>query len=152
MSLTIYFDGVGPQPNGEVQMDAEAFFTKVRLDGGTYDKAILRDIEKATFVNNMEYIDRFGRTLPRKFLSTGTKIALALYHQPWVVLNGAELGANALAAIVKHCSCGYLFMPAINYHVPCDFEDSAIDVVCHGKNYTSLEEFSEYMMEDAPYD
>lgn len=152
MSLHIYFEGVDSLPDMPVELDAEAFFSKVRLDGCDYDRTILSSIENGRFVDNSEFIDRFGRTLPRKFLCTGSKIAFILYHVPNVIINGAELGCNALVEVAKSCHAGALLLPATNYHVPCEFDDVEIDVVCKGRHYTSLDAFSEYMMEEAPYD
>lgn len=151
MSLNIYFDGVGVQPNSIVQMDAEAFFSKVHMDGCDYDRLMLANIECGSFVDDLTFRDRFNRILFRKFLSTGTKVALILYHLPDSVVNGAEVGYNALTEIVKHCDRGSLFLPADNYHISCDMSDSAVDVICHGRHFKSLFELSEYMMEEAPY-
>lgn len=62
------------------------------------------------------------------------------------------MGCEALTEVVKHCTQGTLLLPASNYYVECEVDDVAIDVTCKGRHYTSLHEFSEYMMEDAPYD
>ena len=152
MSLQIYFEGMDALPDMPIERDVEAIFTTVRLDGSEYDKAILKEVEKGQYVDNLHFIDRFGITLPRDCLSTGTKAALALYHMPDVMVWGVEISHDALAEIVKHCTQGALLLPASNYYVECKIDDVEIDVVCKGRNYTSMHEFAEYMMEDAPYE
>lgn len=152
MSLQIYFEGMDVLPDMPIERDVEGLFTKIRLDGCEYDKAILEELEKGQYVDNLHFIDRFGITLPRNCLSTGTKAALALYHSSDVMVWGLEIAHNALAEIVKHCTKGVLLLPASNYYVACEIDDRVIDVVCKGKKYTSMHEFAEFMMEDAPYE
>ncbi len=152
MSLNIYFDGLDSLPDMPIKRDVEVLFMTVRLDGSEYDKAVLQCIEEGQYIDNGNFLDRFGCTLPRNFLSTGTKTALALYHLPDVIISGVELGSNALAEIIKHCNCGHLLLPAHNYYVAGKIGDRKIDVECRGRHYTSLNMFAEYMMEDAPYD
>lgn len=152
MSLQIYFEGVDELPDLPIERDVEVLFMTVRLDGSEYDKAILREVEKGQYVDNSKFINKFGCTLSRELLSTGTKAALAVYHTPDVMVWGVEVSCDALAEIVKNCTVGHLLLPASNYYVACEIEDVPIDVVCKGRHYTSLDEFSEYMMEYAPYE
>ena len=152
MSLNIYFEGKNSLPDMPIERDVETLFMTVRLDGCEYDQAILREVEKGQYVDNSQFIDRFGRTLPREFLSTGTKGALAVWHRPDVMVWGAELSCIALTEIAKNCTRGTLLLPTVNYYIECELDDVEIDVTCWGKHYTSLDEFSEYMMEEAPYD
>lgn len=152
MSLQIYFEGIDALPSHEVERDVETFFKTIRLDGCEYDKAIISEVEHGKFLSNEKFVDRFGVVLRRECLSTGTKIALSLYHAPDSVIWGIEMGRNGLAAVVKHCRVGLLLLEASNYYVECDIDDVPVDVICKGKHYTSLDKFAEYMMEDAPYD
>ena len=152
MSLQIYFEGMDVLPDMPIERDVEAIFTKIRLDGCEYDKAILKEVEKGQYVDNLHFIDRFGITLYRNCLSTGTKTALALYHLPDTLIWGVETSHDALAEIVKHCTRGMLLLPASNYYVACKIEDCKINVVCKGRHYTSMHEFAEYLMEDAPFE
>lgn len=151
MSLHIYFEGVDELPAMPIERDVEVAFMRVKLDGCEYDQTILVEVEEGQYVDNFNFIDRFCCALPRDCLSTGTKAALALYHMPDVMIWGVEMSREALAEIVKHCTKGTLLLPASNCYVECELDDVEIDVVCKGKHYTSMHEFAEYMMEDAPY-
>lgn len=153
MSLHIYFEGVDKLPDLKVVRNVEMLFKSITLDGCDYDKQILSEIEQGQYVNDAEFIDRFGRTFVRDYLSTGTKAALILYHYPdSVLLSGVEIGRNALASIVRWCKRGNLLLEDSNYYLECEDDDYQIDVVCKGKHYSSFDAFSEYMMEDAPDD
>ncbi|MCI8398845.1 MAG: hypothetical protein HFF86_10265 [Oscillibacter sp.] len=152
MPLHIYFEGKNSLPDMPIERDIEALFMEVRLDGCEYDQTILREVEKGQYLDHLQFIDRFGRTLPRGFLSTGTKGALALWHRTDVIVWGAEINYEAMREIVKNCTRGALLLPADNYYIECKLEDAEIDVVCWGKHYTSMHEFAEYMIEVAPYE
>lgn len=152
MSLNIYFEGKNTLPDLPIERDVETLFMSVHLDGCEYDQAILREVEEGQYVDDLEFIDRFGRTLPRACLSTGTKGALAVYHRTDVMVWGREFGCDALTELVKNCTRGTLLLPAENYYIEGKLDDVEIDVICWGKHYTSLDEFCEYMMEGAPDD
>ena len=152
MSLNIYFDGQNTLPHLPIERDVESLFMTVHLDGCAYDQAILREVEKGQYVDDLQFIDRFGRTLPRACLSTGTKGALAVYHRTDVLVWGGELNCEAMTEIAKNCTRGALLLPAMNYYIEGKLDDVEIDVICWGRHYTSLDEFCEYMMEEAPYD
>lgn len=152
MSLHIYFEGVDELPDLPIEHDVDTFFMEVTLDGSDYDIKIMSEVEKGQYIDNDQFIDRFGTTLSRDRLSTGTKTALALYHSDAVILLGVEMGRNALASVVRWCNNGYLLLEASNYYLECEETDYPIDVICKGKHYSSFYDFSEYMMEDAPDD
>ena len=152
MSLKVYFKGVDKLPNLPVLDDVNAWFYYITLDGCAYDKVILRGIEKGEYLSNTEFLDRFGRPLPRNFMSTGSKCSLLVYHNPGSLVNGIELGRNALKELLEHSDRGHLLLPAKNFGMSCKTTNSTIDVVCKGKHYTSLHELAVYMMEDAPYE
>ena len=150
MSLHIYFDGVDKLPDLPVKRDAVRAFRQFELTGCEYDRVVLSDIECGEYRDDTFFTDRFGSKVRLDDMSTGSKVALALYHITDAVINGEELGSNALTEIVMHCRFCHLLLPASSHYVAGKLEDMEIDVVCKGKSYTSLNEFAEYMMEDAP--
>ena len=152
MPLHIYFEGKNSLPDMPIERDIEALFMEVRLDGCEYDQTILREVEKGQYLDHLQFIDRFGRTLPRGFFFSFSKGALALWHRTDVIVWGAEINYEAMREIVKNCTRGALLLPADNYYIECKLEDAEIDVVCWGKHYTSMHEFAEYMIEVAPYE
>lgn len=152
MSLHIYFVGDDNIPDLPVKKNIESWFASVVLDGCSYDKEVLKSIEKGTFVDNTDFLDRFGRTLSCELLSTGTKGVLLVYHSTDSIIYGVELGRNALLELVKRCDRGHLLLPAKNYYLECTRQDRQVDVVCKGVHFSSLNALAEYMMEDAPYE
>lgn len=152
MSLHIYFRGVDELPQLEIKEDIVAWFYYITLDGCDYDKRILESIEQGKYLDSKDFLDRYGRTLPVGFLSSGSKCALLVYHNPVAIINGVEMGRNALRELITHCNRGHVVLPAQNFGMSVSMDDSVIDVICKGKHFTSLHEIAEYLMEDAPYE
>lgn len=152
MSLNIYFRGVDELPQLEIKEDIVAWFHYVVLDGCVYDRQILKNVECGKYLDNKNFEDRYGRVLPRNLMSSGSKGALLVYHSSDSIVNGVELGRNALCELVTHCSRGHVLLPAQNFGLSVSRFDSTIDVICKGRHYTSLHELAEYLVEDAPYE
>lgn len=152
MSLNIYFRGVDKLPSLEIKEDVVAWFCYIQLDGCDFDRRIIENIEKGKYLDSRNFEDRFGRVLPRNLMSTGSKCALLVYHNPDCVINGVEMGRNALAELITHSNRGNVVLPAQNFGCSVSRFDSVIDVMCKGKHYTSLHELVRYLMEDAPYE
>lgn len=152
MSLNIYFRGVDELPQLEIKEDAVAWFYYITLDGCAFDRQVIEGVEKGKYLDSRNFVDRFGRTLPIDFLSTGTQCALLVYHDPNSIINGIEMGRNALSELVTHCTQGHVLLPAQNFGCSVSRFDSVIDVMCKGRHYTSLHKLIEYLMEDAPYE
>lgn len=152
MSLHIYFNGIDSLPTLPILSNVDAGFNAIALVRCKYTEDIIKSIELGSYKDENSFIDRFGNKLDAVYLSIGTKAALLLYYESGSIVSGIEIGRNALTEIIKNCSCGYLLLPASNYYVEREIVDITIDVVCKGIHFTSLDEFSKYMMEDAPYD
>lgn len=152
MSLEILF--YGQQELGDnFEFDAEDLFMRTRLTGCEYDREVIKRLEQGEYLDNGGFIDRFGYKLPRMFLSTGAQILLSVYHNPDKIVNGVELGHNALYRLVQLCKVGHVLLTPEPAHISCvDEVEPEIDVVCRGVRYTDIFEFGRYMMEDAPYD
>lgn len=152
MSLHIYFKGVDELPQLDVKKDVNGWFNYIQLDGCDYDRHILETIDKVKYLDSRTFEDRFGRLLRRAYISTGSKCALMVYHNPDIIINGVEMGRNVLKELIIHCDRGNVLLPAQNFGLSVSLDDVEIDVVCKGKHYTSLQELAVYLMEDAPYE
>lgn len=152
MSLNIYFRGVDKLPQFKIMEDVNGLFNYIQLDGCDYDRCILENIDKVKYLDSRTFEDRFGRLLRRAYISTGSKCALMVYHNPDSIINGVEMGRNALKELIIHCDRGNVLLSAQNFGFSVSLDDIVIDVMCKGKHYTSLRELAEYLMEDAPYE
>lgn len=150
MSLNIYFRGVDKLPPLEIKEDVVGWFCYIQLDGCDFDKHIIERVERGKYIDSRYFEDRFGRTLPRNCMSSGSKCALLVYHNPDSIINGVEMGRNALRELITYCDRGNVLLPAQNFGFSVYDDDVVIDVMCKGKHYTSLDELAEYLMEDAP--
>lgn len=145
MPLNIYFRGVDVLPQLEVIDDVVARFYKRDLDGCEYDRRILKCIENCEFLDNIAFKDKHGKQWYMDVLSASTKCALLVYHNPNSIVNGVELRHSALRELLINCDRGNLLLPAQKFDFSCSSNDSAIDVVCSGKHYSSLHEIAEYL-------
>lgn len=147
MALHVWFRGQ-TMPDLELLEDCDAAYAETRLTGCEYDKLILSEIEHGEYIDNDRYRDRFGLNLKRDEMSSSAKVALVVYHNPDKIVNGIEIGLEAFYTLLKYCKSGHIVLPAEPRLINCDDEkDDSIDVICQGKQYASMWEFADYMLE-----
>lgn len=66
------------------------------MNGSTFQRRIIKEVEKGEYVNEKFFRDRFGGMLYYTELSTGVKAMLEMEAFPDAVINCAEVGNNAL--------------------------------------------------------
>lgn len=128
-------------------------FEQTRLDGCKEDRAIIQEVEKGEYLNELEFIDRFGYKLSIDCLSTGAKAALAVKHNPDKIVNCIEAGTNAISAILQFCRDGAIVIYDRCYVFPIfdDREDVVpIDVEYRGHCFRDLDSFNFYFEEEYP--
>ena len=94
MGLHIYKGRENLPKDMEYIYDIDAFFVGVKLPDCEFVRKVLREIEKAEYVDEVTYKDRVGRYLYNSTLSSGSKILLAMYLYPSIIFNGIEMGGN----------------------------------------------------------
>ena len=146
--LNIFFQGIDV-PVGDIEPDVEKLFMQTKDQYDDIDKAFIKEIDKATYLDNTKFIDRFGVALYIENLSTGCKAAIAVHHNPGKIVSCLEVGYNALASIIKHCKSGNVILYPYNQYIEVE-QDMPVDVMCRGHHFTSLNDISEYFYNDAP--
>ena len=134
-------------PNGyELITDAEEAFMLMRIKKTELAAKLISEIDRAQYIDETEFLDRFGRTLPISRLSTGCKTALVVAHNPDKVVDLLECGYNARDAIIRNIRDGKVLFSfndiSINYP---GFDDLEIDVLIDGKHFTSLDALNLYL-------
>lgn len=71
-----------PPADGEIIRNPEAAFLELRVTRSNLTETLMREIDKAEYVNEVLFIDRFGCTIPISRLSTGCKTAIVVEHNP----------------------------------------------------------------------
>ena len=79
-----------------VETDAEKVFEKTKIIDCEAVRGAIKEIDRGEWISETKFRDRFGQVLDINKLSTGSKgcIVLACNHD--LVLDGNELGSNAL--------------------------------------------------------
>lgn len=91
---------------GEHIQDPEAAFLTLRVTRSDLTATLMREIDKAKYVDEVSFIDRFGRTLPISRLSTGCKTAIVVEHNPDKIVDLIECGYNARDSIIRNIKSG----------------------------------------------
>lgn len=140
-----------PPEGAEVIRDPEAAFMLLIPAYSELTVKLMREIEDAAYVNEAEFIDRFGRTLPISRLSTGCKTALVIEHNPGRVVDLLECGNNARDAIIRNIRSGKVLLRYndISIDYP-GYNDYEIDVLSDGIRFTSLDQLNLYLSHGMP--
>ena len=140
MSLFIYFsDEVRITPSVITDVDAE--FIRVKKTYSEYVSKMVAEIDKGVLSPSMlNFIDRFGNTIPVGFLSSGCKTAILLQYTETPIY-AIECGVNALQSIICNAVTGHIIIQFPYYPIPY----GNIDVMLHDKHFTSGEALSNYI-------
>ena len=142
MSLNIYI-GKGNLPVNKVFLfDADAAFTGTSLKDDEFTKFVLKEVEDAEYVDRTTFRDRFGRGLYSDCLSTSSKILLLVHYKPEVIVNGMELGDNAITLLLTLTE-GSVFYPDVNVML----EKPDVDIMINGVHCTCCDEI-EWRLEE----
>ena len=135
-----------PPKGYEFITDAEKAFMLMRITQIELATRLIAEIDQARYVDETEFVDRFGRTLPISKLGTGCKTALVVAHNPDKVVDLLECGYNARDAIIRNIRDGKVSFSfngiSINYP---GFDDFEIDVLIDGEHFTSLDALNLYL-------
>lgn len=110
MSLNVYVGKENLPSDKLFLFDADAAFMGTSLKNDGFTERVLREVEKAEYVDAGIFRDRFGRGLYSDCLSTSAKILLMVYYRPDVVVNCMELGGNATVLLLQLTE-GCVFYP-----------------------------------------
>ena len=135
-----------PPADGEIIRNPEAAFLELRVTRSNLTETLMREIDKAKYVNEVLFIDRFGYALPISRLSTGCKTAIVVEHNPDKIVDLIECGYNARDSIIRNIKSGKVLFryDDISIDYP-GFNDYAIDVLFDGVHFTSLDDLNLYL-------
>ena len=135
-----------PPKGYPVIADVEEPFMLMRITQVELARVLMAEIDQAKYVDETEFVDRFGRTLPMSKLSTGCKAVLVVAHNPTKVVDLIECGYNARDAIIRNIRTGKVLFVYndISIDYP-GFDDFEIDVFIDGERFTSLDDLNLYL-------
>lgn len=143
--LELYYRS-NPPKGYEFITDAEEAFMLMRIKQIGLTSRLIAEIDQARYVDETEFVDRFGRTLPISKLSTGCKTALVVAHNPDKVVDILGCGYNARDAIIRNIRDGKVLFSYndISIDYP-GLEDFEIDVLIEEEHFTSLDALNLYL-------
>ena len=109
LSINIYIVKKNLPKDKTLVFDVEAAILAVKVTGSEFQRRVLREVELGTYKDERFFIDRFGGQLYYTEMSTGSKALFELDGLPNNVINGVEIGFNALQLIKYIPECNIYF-------------------------------------------
>lgn len=132
MAINIYI-GKKNLPREKVLIfDVEAAILAVKITGNAFQRKVLAEIEQGEYKNERVFTDRFGNQLYYTAMSTGSKALFELEGLPDRIINGAEMGFNALRFVAKISECSIYFEQR---DAALPFHSAKTDLYLNGKFY-----------------
>lgn len=148
MSLYFYTKSTIGELEKEVIRDNEDYFKAFTvITDCEFVRNVLRVIEKAKYLNDVRFIDRFDVGVYFSNLSTGCKTIFNIYYHPDKIFSCIECGYNALDVIFKMQN-GRIYLPDIVDETRIDWwrdaltgeESDVRDIYYRGVHFDSSEE------------
>lgn len=145
MSLKFYVGEENIPKDKRFVNDIESFFMlQCKLENNEATRRVMKIIDKAEYNDTTKFNDRFGVTLYKDYLSTGTKIVLAVMQYPNIIFRGSELGDNAYMLLAE-LSEGNIFFPRYPSFLYTWRDSDIIDIELDGIKFKSAESLNEYL-------
>ena len=128
--------------------NVDALSPIISLNDDEFTRIVLEKIELAKRQDEKSFIDRFGRGLFNKHLSTGTKTLLLLHADLGLILNGIEMGYNCWDYL-SLLNEGEVYLPNKNLELS-NIEDN-VTICLNDKVFFSIEDLND-ALEEADYD
>lgn len=120
--------------------DVDKFFESKQFRDDEFTHIVLREIEKAEYVNEITFKDRTGINLRINNLSTGVKALLCVHYFPDKLINFDEVGWNCYRMLLL-LSEGNIFFTRFTVELPRLQEN--INFTLNNKHYSKIDAFNE---------
>lgn len=132
---------------GKVFNVEEQFFLNVEVEDTEYNRRAIEEIDEGQYLNELEFIDRFGYKWPVEYLSTGCKAALLVESGKCERVHLVECGRNARDFIICNASRGtaVLYRPGITVRDTTVGHTGEVNVEVFGKVFTDLGELNDWV-------
>ena len=111
-------------------------------------KKVLTEIEKGEYKDERVFTDRFGNHLYYTEMSAGSKALFELEGLPDKVINGAEMGFNALRLVAEIPECSIYFAQR---REALPFRRAKTELYLNGKHYEDCELLNQKIMSGGIY-
>lgn len=132
--LNIYIGKENLPKDKKFIFDVDAFFNTCVLKDDVYTRKVLKQLERAEYIDSKTFKDRFGRGLYLNCLSTGAKILLSTAYYTDYIINGSELGYNGLELLLE-IEKGNILLEDKAIQLPYVNKEICVDgIVCEDSN------------------
>jgi len=132
MAINVYI-GKESLPKEKVLIfDVEAAILAVNITGNAFQRRVLAEIEQGEYKDEKVFNDRFGNHLYYTEMSAGSKALFELEGLPDRIINGAEMGFNALHLVAEISECSIYFAQR---DTALPFHSAKTDLYLNGKLY-----------------
>ena len=121
------------------------FNLRTKLNDTEFTRFILKDVDKAQYLNEYLFLDRSGRPMPKDYLSTGAKTMINIAEHPNTTFFVGECGVSALASIAQ-IHDGNVYWPEWVISM-ITHENFDCDIEYNGVHYNNFEKFLERKLE-----
>ena len=127
----------------QTRTDINKMFDMIDVKGTEKERLALQLIDKATYKNELEVIDRFGDKISINNISTGCKAVIVILNSKEPV-STIECGMNALSVIFSLCDNGTIYVRDIWDKFPVVYNSDAVNIEIDGMTFKSFKAFNDY--------
>lgn len=130
-----------------VVKNVDKVFYGMAVEDTELNRKLMKEIDGAEYLNQAEFIDRFGLKLSLDDISTGCKVALCIAQNPDMIFDTIECGYNARDTIILNCRNGSMIFydMGVTIRDKCEF-DTPIDVNFGGKRFNTTGSFNSWLI------
>lgn len=127
----------------QTRTDINKMFDMIDVKGTEKERLALQLIDKATYKNELEVIDRFGDKISINNISTGCKAVIVILNSKEPV-STIECGMNALSVIFSLCGNGTIYVRDIWDKFPVVYNSDVVNIEIDGMTFKSFKAFNDY--------
>lgn len=127
----------------QTRTDINKMFDMIDVKGTEKERLALHLIDRATYKNELEVIDRFGDKISISNISTGCKAVIVILNSNEPV-STIECGMNALSTIFSLCDSGTVYVRDIWDKFPEVVSSDKVNIEIDGKKFESFKAFNDY--------
>lgn len=127
----------------QTRTDINKMFDMIDVKGTEKERLALQLIDKATYKNELEVVDRFGDKISISNISTGCKAVIVILNSKEPI-STIECGMNALSVIFSLCDNGTIYVRDIWDKFPEVVSSDKVNIEIDGKKFESFKAFNDY--------
>lgn len=125
--------------------DVEEEFMRIGIPNTNTAKKLIENIEQGKYLDDLNFIDRFGAKLKMSCLSTGCKAGIVVSERTDCLVDLRECGWNARDEIIRNCKYGNILLEDDGVTYTYGGNADNIDVRLDNYHFTNLVSLNYYI-------